>query len=187
MGVSEGKKGLAEALEKISGAEIVECSAALADALKRGNKILIAGNGGSAADAQHFAAELVCTFEDRGRKALPAYALTTNSSVMSAWANDFSFDSVFSRQVEALGSRGDALVSITTSGKSKNILLAMEKAREKGLKNILLSGKGGGDAAKLADIAIIVDSSSTPRIQECHIFCIHEICAILDREFKDEK
>ena len=184
MGIEEQKKSLAQALGKLEAAKVEECAKLMVDALKHGNKILIAGNGGSAADAQHFAAELVCTFEDRGRKGLPAYALTANTSVLTAWANDFSFDSVFQRQVEALGAKGDVLVSITTSGKSRNILLAMEKARSLGMKNILLSGKGGGEAAQFADLSIVVASSSTPRVQECHVFCIHEICAIIDEKFK---
>lgn len=187
MGMSEHRRNLIDALQGVDEANIEKCADAIISALRKGKKILIAGNGGSAADAQHFAAELTCTFESKGRKALPALALTTNSSVLTAWSNDFSFDSVFERQVEALGSKGDILVSITTSGNSKNMLAAMEKAKRIGMLNILLSGKTGGEAAKRADCAILINSDKTPRVQECHIFCIHEMCRMIDEEFKNEK
>lgn len=182
MGLNEAKGLLASALEAIDAAKVDACAMEILQAFRNGSKVLIAGNGGSAADAQHFAAELVCTFEKKGRKGFPAYALTTNASVLTAWANDFSFDSVFERQVEALGRSGDVLVSITTSGNSENIVLAMKKARAVGMKNILLSGKGGGRALQLADLAVVIASASTPRVQECHIFCIHEICATVEGE-----
>lgn len=178
------RRELADALSGLDDASVEKCVQAIISSLKNGGKLLIAGNGGSAADAQHFAAELVCTFEDRGRKGLPAIALTTNSSVLTAWSNDFSYDTVLERQVSSLGRKGDVLISITTSGNSKNLLMAMKKARELGIANILLSGKGGGEAAKLADFSIIVKSGSIPRIQECHIFCIHELCAAIDLAFK---
>ncbi len=185
--LNASRKALSKALATVDGKKVAQCAEAMISALRKGRKILVAGNGGSAADAQHLVAELVCTFENRNRKPLRAIALTTNSSIMTAWSNDFSYDSAFERQVAALGEKGDVLVSITTSGNSKNVLMAMKKAKELGITNLLLSGKGGGEAAKLADISIIVGSSSTPRIQECHVFAIHEMCSIVDGVFSDEK
>jgi D-sedoheptulose 7-phosphate isomerase len=147
---------------------------------------MVCGNGGSAADAQHFSAELTCTFFHKNRKGLPCLALTCNTSSLTAWANDFDYSTVFARQVEAYGKKGDILFSITTSGNSKNILEAMNIAKKIGIKNILLTGKDGGLAIKQEpDIAIVVPSNETPRIQECHIFIIHYICDRVDEAFKD--
>lgn len=182
--INLSRNELVNALERID--NIADCALLIISAFKNGNKLLIAGNGGSAADAQHFAAELTCTFEDKKRKALPAYALNTNTSVLTAWANDFSFAGIFERQIEALGKKGDILFSITTSGNSENIINAMKKAKENGMRNILLSGKKGGGAARFADFSIIIASESTPRIQECHIFAIHSICKIIDGAFQNE-
>lgn len=181
------KKELAATVEKIDEKTVEGAAQIIIKALKSGKKIMIAGNGGSAADSQHFAGELTCTFENPKRKALRAISLNTNASIMTAWANDFSFEGVFSRQVSALGEPGDVLFSITTSGNSGNVLEAMKAAKGIGIKNVLLSGKGGGKAAGLADFSIIVPSESTPRIQECHIFIIHEICRMIDKEFEGEK
>jgi phosphoheptose isomerase len=183
MSLEQARNSLEEALRGVRGADINGFAADMVSALKAGGKVLLIGNGGSAADAQHFAAELSCTFEDRGRRALPAIALTTNASAMTAWSNDYSFETAFARQVDALGKKGDVLISITTSGNSPGILRAMEAARKNGVRNLLFSGKGGGAALKLADRAIVIASDSTPRVQECHVFCMHEICAIIDREF----
>lgn len=151
-------------------------------ALKKNKKILIAGNGGSAADAQHFAAELVNTFIKK-RKALPAIALTVDSSILTSSANDHNFDIVFARQIEAHGTKGDIFIGISTSGDSKNILKALKIARRKGLLCICLLGKNGGKAKSLSDLSIIVPSSETPRIQEAHILIIHLICQLIDDAF----
>jgi len=127
------------------------------------NKILIAGNGGSAADAQHFAAEIVCKFK-KERAGYPAIALTVNSSVITAWGNDYDFDSIYSRQVEAFGQAGDVFIGISTSGNSKNIIDAVIKAKQLGIKSFCLLGNGGGELANLADLSIIIPSVNTPRI-----------------------
>jgi D-sedoheptulose 7-phosphate isomerase len=150
-------------------------------ALKGGNKMLVCGNGGSAADAQHFAAELVGMFNKR-RAPLPAIALTTNTSVLTAVGNDFGFDHVFERQVEALGRKGDVLFALSTSGNSPNVLLAVEKAKAMGVYTIGLLGKGGGKIGKAVDLAIIVPSSDTPRIQECHLITYHAISEKIEED-----
>ena len=149
-----------------------------------GGKILIAGNGGSAADAQHFAAEITCQYK-ASRKGYPAIALHTDGSALTAWGNDKTFESFFSRQVEALGVRGDALVVISTSGNSKNILRAVEKAKEMHMYVFALLGKGGGALKEqgLCDEMLIIPSDDTPRIQESHITLIHSICEALDEYF----
>lgn len=149
---------------------------------QRGNKILIAGNGGSAADAQHFAGEIVGIFK-KERKGYPAIALTTDSSVLTSWANDYSFDTVFSRQIEALGKKGDIFFGISTSGNSKNIIEAVKKAEELGIISICLLGKDGGKLKDLTDFLIVVPSDDTPRIQECHIMLIHIICEEVEKQF----
>ncbi len=154
----------------------------LNDCFKNGNKILIAGNGGSAADAQHFAAEIVCQFK-KERKGYPAIALTTNSSVVTAWSNDYDYDSVFSRQIEALGKSGDVFIGISTSGNSENIIKAVQKAKESGLKTVCLLGRDGGKLKNVADISLIVSSNNTPRIQEIHITVIHIICEEVEKSF----
>jgi D-sedoheptulose 7-phosphate isomerase len=149
-------------------------AAACAAALGGGNKILALGNGGSAAEAQHFAAELVNKFS-RPRPALRAAALSTDTSILTSIANDFSFDEVFSRQIEALGDPGDILLALTTSGNSPNILRALQTGRARGLKSIALTGRGGGKLAGLPDILLDVPSLETPRIQEVHLVIIHAL------------
>ena len=150
-----------------------------ARALREGHKILLCGNGGSAADAQHIAAELVGRFH-RERRSLPAIALTTDTSILTAVANDYRYDDVFARQVEGLGSAGDVFWGITTSGNSANVCRAAELAREKGLTVIASLGKDGGAMKALSDAAIIVPSDSTARIQEMHILFAHGICEVID-------
>ncbi|MDP2695936.1 MAG: SIS domain-containing protein [bacterium] len=147
----------------------------ISSAFKEGNKILVAGNGGSAADAQHFAAELVADFI-KGQKAYPVIALTTDTSILTAWSNDHEFNSVFARQIEALGKKGDIFFAISTSGNSKNLIKAAKQAKQMGFKTIGLLGKGGGQLKDLSDIALIMPSDNTPRIQEAHIMLIHIIC-----------
>ncbi len=149
-------------------------------ALKNGNKILFFGNGGSAADAQHLAAELIGRFL-KERKALPAIALTTDTSILTCLSNDYSFDMIFARQLEGLAKPGDIAVGISTSGNSKNVLMGFEKAKEIGCPTIGFLGCGGGKIAKAADLAITVPSNETPRVQESHITIGHIICNLIEQ------
>jgi D-sedoheptulose 7-phosphate isomerase len=157
---------------------------ALIRALEAGGKILFCGNGGSAADSQHFAAELLGRFK-RNRRGLPALALTTDASVLTSVANDYGFESVFSRQVEALGKRGDVLVGITTSGKSPNVMQAMQKARDLGMTTVALLGNARTPMDGLADLAVHVPSHETARVQECHAAVGHIVCDIVESRFAD--
>lgn len=150
-------------------------------ALRNGHKLLFAGNGGSAADAQHWAGELVSRFY-YDRPGLPAIALTTDTSILTAIGNDYGYDYVFARQVEALGQAGDVLVAISTSGNSKNIVRAIEVAREKRMVVIGFTGQGGGQMAGLCDLCFRVPSSETPRIQEGHEALGHLLCALIEAE-----
>lgn len=150
--------------------------------LKRGNKILLFGNGGSASQAQHLAAEFVNRFK-RDRLALPALALTPDSSVVTSIANDSDFSLVFSRQIEALGKPGDLAWALTTSGRSPNIVQALRRAKERGLVTLLFSGGTGGDALSWADHALVVPSHNVPRVQEVHLLVGHLICEIVEEEF----
>lgn len=143
------------------------------------NKILIAGNGGSAAQGQHFAAELMGRFK-KERKAYPALALTTDTSFLTAWSNDTNFETIFSRQIEGLGKPGDVFFGISTSGNSKNIIEGIDAAKKIGMKTICLLGRDGGKTKGLADIELIIPSNNTPRIQEIHIMLIHSICEELE-------
>ncbi|MEO1200144.1 MAG: SIS domain-containing protein [Pseudomonadota bacterium] len=158
----------------------IEAAIALCEtALSAGNKILLCGNGGSAADAQHIATELTVRFQ-RDRPALAAIALTTDTSALTAAANDLGVEHMFSRQVAGLAGPGDVLIALSTSGQSPNVLKAMETARDRGVSCLLLSGRDGGHARALADIAIIVPSDVTARIQEVHILIGHILCEALD-------
>jgi len=154
------------------------------EALKKGNKIIIFGNGGSAADAQHFAAELTGRYKCE-RKGLPAIALTTDTSALTAIGNDYGYERVFDRQVEALANTKDVLVGISTSGNSKNVINAFKVGKELNCKIVGLSGKGGGAMNEFCDINIVIPSDNTPRIQEMHILIIHTICQLIDDSFKD--
>lgn len=157
----------------------------LKEVYRTGHKIMVAGNGGSAADAQHFVAEITCQYQMK-RRGRPAIALTANTSEITAWGNDYSFDTVFSRLVEAQGVRGDVLIVISTSGNSENLIQATKVAKMNGIKVFGLFGNDGGIIAPLCDRAVIVPSKETPRIQECHITLIHSICAELDEFFVQE-
>ncbi len=148
---------------------------------KNGKKTLLAGNGGSAADAQHIAAELVGRY-GFDRPSIPSVALTTDTSNLTAIGNDYGYDKVFSRQMEGMGSEGDLFIGISTSGNSVNIVNAINAAKEKGVKTVALVGRDGGEMAKIADYAIIVPSNDTPRIQESHILIGHMICDIIEKE-----
>jgi len=162
--------------------EQLENAANLAvETLKKGNKILLCGNGGSAADAQHIAAELVGRYKTE-RRGLPAIALTTDTSALTAISNDYGYDKVFDRQVEALANKGDLLIGISTSGNSANILSAFKVAKDKGCKTLGMSGKNGGKMNEVCDINLIVPSDDTPRIQEMHILLGHTLCQIIDNE-----
>lgn len=152
----------------------------IASALETGHKVLVCGNGGSAADSQHLAAELVGRFRIDGRRALPAIALTTDGVVLTAWANDASFEDVFARQIEALGNPGDVLIAFSTSGRSPNVVRALRAARQRGLTTVALLGRGGSDAACLANVAISVPSSDTQRTQEVHGLLIHTLAALIE-------
>jgi len=160
--------------------EIVATVAMLQHSLGAGGKLLIMGNGGSAADAQHFSAEIIGRFKLE-RPALPAIALTTDSSILTAIGNDYGFDAVFSRQVEGLGRPGDVVFGISTSGNSPNVFAALSKARSLGCKTVALTGRDGGTLKTVADISIIVPSNDTPRIQEGHVTIIHIICDLLEK------
>lgn len=165
----------------VEGVEIIELAAKhLIRTLEMGGKILFCGNGGSAADAQHLTAELVCRLT-RERKAIPAIALTTDTSIMTAISNDYDFSAIFVRQIEALGKKDDALVAISTSGNSPNVIKAVEFARSLGLLTIVLTGENGGKLAGLSDIVIRVPSKSTQRIQESHITIGHIICDLIEQ------
>ena len=163
---------------------IASAASLLADSLLNGHKVLSCGNGGSAADAQHFSAEMLNRFEME-RPALPAIALTTDTSTLTSIANDYHYDEIFSKQVRALGQSGDILLAITTSGGSPNIVSAIEAAHERDLNVILLSGKDGGVAATMlreTDIELRVPSESTARIQEIHLIIIHCLCDLVDKK-----
>jgi phosphoheptose isomerase len=160
-------------------ASIVEAAAAIRGAHRSGGKLLIFGNGGSAADAQHLAAELVNRFQ-REREAIAAIALTTDASIVTSIGNDYSFDRVFVRQIEALGRPGDIAMGITTSGGSANVVQALDTARARGLRTIALTGRDGGAAGKAADIHVNVPEESTARVQEVHATVIHAICELVE-------
>jgi phosphoheptose isomerase len=152
---------------------------AMADALKAGGKLLVFGNGGSAADAQHLAAELVGRFQ-KERAALPAIALTVDTSVLTSVANDYSFRQVFARQIEALGRPGDVALGISTSGDSPNVKAALQAAKAQGLKTIALTGRDGGSVGRSADIHVNVPDQSTARVQEVHRTLLHVICEVIE-------
>jgi D-sedoheptulose 7-phosphate isomerase len=171
---------LFETLGSIEGA-VHEVGAKIARALTQGNKIMLCGNGGSAADSQHMAAELTGRFI-RDRRPLAGIALSTDSSALTCISNDYGYDHVFERQVAALGKPGDCLVGISTSGNSGNVLRAFDYARENGIVTIGLLGRDGGKLAPLSDLSIIVPSDQTARIQEAHIMVIHTLCGIIETE-----
>lgn len=157
----------------------------ISSALQSKRKLLLFGNGGSAADAQHIAAEFVGRYRTE-RRALPALALTVNTSSLTAIGNDYAFDVVFSRQVEAFGIAGDVALGISTSGNSENIVRALNKAREMGMKTVALTGAAGGRLKSSVDYCLAVPSSDTPRVQECHILLGHIICEIVERQLYEE-
>ncbi|MFH1590426.1 MAG: SIS domain-containing protein [archaeon] len=165
---------------------LVESLPAIAEAcikaISGGGKLLIAGNGGSASQSMHFSAELTGRYL-RDRKGLPCLALTTDSAMITAWSNDSSFDEVYSRQVEALGKKGDVLIVLTTSGNSENIVQAIETAKDLGLTTVLFTGKGGGKAHGMTDIELNVDDTATPRVQENHLLALHILADLIEQSF----
>jgi D-sedoheptulose 7-phosphate isomerase len=165
--------------------EILCAAYSIRDCISTGGKLILMGNGGSAADSQHIAAELIGRFK-KERKAIPALALTVDSSSLTALGNDYGFESIFSRQVEALANPNDAVVGISTSGNSKNIIRALSLAREIGAKTIGLMGNDGGEMKNCVDIGIIVPSNDTARIQEVHITIGHIICEIIEQDLIHE-
>ena len=169
---------------------LIEITELIRASLAAGGKLLLFGNGGSAADAQHIAAEFVCRFS-RDRQALAAIALTTDTSILTAVSNDYGFDQIFARQIRALGRRGDVAIGISTSGNSKNVMEGMKAAREIGMKTVALTGARGEPFAKLADFSLIVPSPVTAHIQEGHIVLLHTLCeaaeSLLLGTFEDHK
>ena len=165
-------------------AEIESAGRLICETLGSGNKILLCGNGGSAADAQHIAAELVGRYEPE-RRAFPAISLTTDTSALTALSNDYGYEEVFARQVEALGIAGDLLIAISTSGKSPNIVKAAQKARSIGCKTLALTGCGGEPLASHCDLAVVVPSERTARVQEAHITIGHLWCEMVDRALSE--
>lgn len=159
---------------------LTEAAQAVASSMQQGGKLLVAGNGGSAADAQHLVAEFVSRLM-QNRAAMPALALTTDTSILTAIGNDFSYDNVFERQVEALGKSGDVFLGISTSGNAKNLVKALEMARGKGLTTVGFLGNNGGTMAPLCDHAVIVPSNVTMHIQECHLALEHIFCMLVER------
>ena len=175
---------MAEVERKLAGqiAATVDC---VADALGKGRKLLVMGNGGSAADAQHFAAEIVGRFRLE-RRALPAIALSTDTSILTAVGNDYGFDQIFRRQVEALAEEGDVVIGLSTSGSSNNVYGALLLAGERGCRTIGLLGRDGGTIAGIVDIPLTIPAQDTPRIQEAHITIIHLICELVEKRLFGE-
>ena len=161
--------------------EVEAAALMLADCFRGGGKVLLCGNGGSAADAQHIAGEFVNQFLQKGRRALPAIALTTDGGVLTCVANDTGFERVFARQVEALGQRGDVLLAISTSGNSPNVAAAIEEARGRGMRVVGLLGREGGRVRASCDVALIVESQDTQRVQETHNLVGHILCDLVER------
>jgi D-inositol-3-phosphate glycosyltransferase len=181
--VDSGFEGVLESLREARRKlrdRIVEAAEAISAAFAGDRKVLVCGNGGSAADAQHLCAELVGRFKAKDRRALPAIALTADTAVLTAWANDVGYDDVFARQVEALGRPGDVLVVISTSGRSRNVVRALEAARRLGIRTVSLLGKDGGDCRLHTDIAVTVPSADTQHIQEVHVVVLHILCELVE-------
>jgi phosphoheptose isomerase len=172
-----------ESLKKLE-TQVAKAAELIQECLHAGRKILACGNGGSAADASHFATELVVRFT-KNRRAQPAICLASDGGVLTAAANDYGFDEIFARQVAAFGKPGDALICLTTSGKSKNIVRALEEAKARKLKTIALLGRDGGSTIGVADIDLLVRSNSTARIQEAHQLLLHILCEIIEARIKE--
>lgn len=164
--------------------QIEQVSKLCVDALKKGHKIMFCGNGGSAADSQHLAAELVGRYK-MNRPAMNAIALTVDTSILTAVGNDYGYDTIFERQIEGIGKKGDVLVGLSTSGNSKNVVLAFELAQKIGISTVAMTGKSGGKMKEIADITINVPSDTTNNIQEMHIAVGHLLCGVIEKEINE--
>ncbi|MDP2923577.1 MAG: D-sedoheptulose 7-phosphate isomerase [Candidatus Omnitrophota bacterium] len=169
-----------EELLKNSIGQIKEIADIIIDCLKKNGKVILFGNGGSASDCQHIAAEFIGRFK-KDRPALPALALTVNTSVITSLANDYGYEVIFAKQIEALGKKEDVAIGISTSGKAKNVSLGIKQAKKMGLKTIALTGGDGGEIAKLADSSLVIPSCITARIQEAHITIGHIVCELMEQ------
>lgn len=167
------------------GPEVTRATGLIEQCLRAGNKLLVCGNGGSATDASHFATELVVRFT-KDRRALPAICLTSDSGILTAAGNDYGFDEVFARQVAAFGVPGDVLICLTTSGKSQNLIRALEEAKARKLKTIAFLGRDGGSTCGIADLDLLVKSDSTARVQEAHQLLLHVVCEIIESRLDQE-
>ena len=178
----EAHKEIIEKTIEVMVPQIEEASKIVIETLKNGNKVLLCGNGGSAADAQHIAAELTGRYKTE-RRGLAAIALTTDTSALTAIANDYGYDRIFDRQVEALAREGDLLIGISTSGNSLNVISALATAKLLGCKTLGMSGKDGGEMNRLCHLNLVVPSEDTPRVQEMHILIGHILCQAVDNSF----
>jgi len=169
-----------EELLRKSVGQIKEISDLFIESLKKGGKVILFGNGGSAADAQHIAAEFIGRFK-KDRSALAAIALTTNTSILTSLANDYGFEVIFAKQIEALGQKNDLAVGISTSGKAKNVILGIKQAKKMGIKTIALTGADGGELVKTADVSLVAPSLVTARVQEMHITIGHIVCELVEQ------
>lgn len=181
--ILSGHVKVVEQLRLHNTAEIASALRLMFSALKNKKKILWCGNGGSAADAQHMAAELMGGLREHDRPAIPSLALTTDTSFITAWSNDVNYDHIFSRQIQGLGEAGDVLVAISTSGNSTNVLRAIDTAREMGLSVIVLTGKDGGKMKSKGDVTIRIPSDDTQRIQEGHLLVEHILCELIEANY----
>jgi D-inositol-3-phosphate glycosyltransferase len=163
--------------------QVLKAAGAIVDCLVQGGKVMVCGNGGSAADSQHFAGELVGRFKRPGRGGLPVMALTADAAFLTAWANDVDYEDVFARQVEAFGRPGDLLIGISTTGRSRNLINAFILARRRKIGCLALLGGDGGELARLADLALVVPSANTPRVQEVQILILHMLCELVEEHF----
>jgi phosphoheptose isomerase len=166
--------------------ELGRAAGLMEQCLRTGNKLLVCGNGGSAADASHFATELVVRFAKNRPRALPAICLASDTGVLTAAGNDYGFDEIFSRQVAAFGVPDDVLICLTTSGKSKNVIRALEEAKARKLKTITFLGRGGGPTLGLADVDLLIKSDSTARVQEAHQLLLHVLCGVIEERLNKE-
>ena len=177
--IESNQKVVHNLLSEENTALIKKVAGTIIRSLNKGGKVIAFGNGGSAADSQHMTAELVGRFK-KERKAMPAIALTANTSTITALSNDYGYEASFKRQLEALGKKGDVAIGISTSGRARNVIEAMREARRMGLRTIALTGKDGGELRGAAELAIVVKSGEIPRIQEAHILIIHILCELIE-------
>jgi D-sedoheptulose 7-phosphate isomerase len=183
------KRAVAAARETLQslldlGAQVATAADLIERCLRVGNKLLVCGNGGSATEASHFATELVVRFA-RDRRALPAICLASDAGILTAAANDYGFDEIFARQVAAFGVPGDVLVCLTTSGKSKNLVRALQEAKARQMKTIAFLGRDGGSTVGIADLDLLIKSDSTARVQEAHQLLLHVLCEIIEARIKE--